>query len=281
MRFVAGHNERFAPGGGSDQAVDRDGGGVVVVGHEGGERGDVPVGAVFIAGPGDELLRGPFPFHHPARWVEVHAQDSRRRLGVVWRAGFQPLHQDDVVLALHGELLAAGMRHGTDALLDEQAVLGRGQIDAANADFAGQPIVVPLRVEAEQREAEAVLAASRPVATARVAAAPHEDRHHIQLKADPSLGGGFLHGNRGDRFEPLILRFERGLAIHCGIKDILILPHQIRRGDFHRALAGDIQRHPVIAGRHHNEPLQVLLGLQVDVRRIDVERGHLGLGVSA
>ena len=50
--------------------------------------------------------------------------------------------------------------------------------------LAREAVVVAVRVEAEERQAEAVLAAGRAVAAAQVAAGPHEDRHHVELEAD-------------------------------------------------------------------------------------------------
>ena len=89
-----------------------------------------------------------------------------------------------VVLAVGGEPLAAGVRHAAVGLLHQQALARQRQIDAAEADLAREAVMVAVGIEAEQRQVEAVLAAGRAVATAGVAAGPHEDRHHVELEAD-------------------------------------------------------------------------------------------------
>ncbi len=73
---------------------------------------------------------------------------------------------------------------------------GDGEVDAPAADLAGEAVVVAVGVEAEQRQAEAVLAAGRAVAAAGVAAGPHEDRHHVELEADRPVGRGVLDRHR-------------------------------------------------------------------------------------
>ena len=93
-------------------------------------------------------------------------------------------------LARRLEPLAAGVRHGAGGLLEQQALGRDGEVDAPAADLAGEAVVVAVGVEAEQREAEAVLAAGRAVAAAGVAAGPHEDRHHVELEADRRLDRG-------------------------------------------------------------------------------------------
>ena len=80
------------------------------------------------------------------------------------------LQQRLVVLAVRLEPLAAGVRHGADRLLQQQALRGHGQVDAADADLAREAVVVAVGIEAEQRKPEAVLAAGRAVAAAGVAA---------------------------------------------------------------------------------------------------------------
>ena len=94
--------------------------------------------------------------------------DGRR---IVRRPGFEPAERSsDVVRSSVVEALAAGVRHLAGGLFEDQALGRQGQVDAAAVDLAGQPIVIAVRIEAEQRQAEAVLAAGRPVAAADVAA---------------------------------------------------------------------------------------------------------------
>ena len=93
------------------------------------------------------------------------------RVGRVARgAGLEPADEQLVVLAARLEPLAAGVRHLAGRLVHEQAVVGGGQVDPPAAHLAGDAEVVALRVVAEQRQPEPVLAGGRPVALAGVAA---------------------------------------------------------------------------------------------------------------
>ena len=47
--------------------------------------------------------------------------------------------------------------------------------------------MVPLGIEAEERDPEAVLAACGPVAASGIAARPHEHRHHVEPEAKRRL----------------------------------------------------------------------------------------------
>ena len=47
--------------------------------------------------------------------------------------------------------------------------------------------MVPLGIEAEERDAESILAACRTVAAPRIAAGPHEDGHHVEPEAERRL----------------------------------------------------------------------------------------------
>src|SRR2546426_110103 len=87
-------------------------------------------------------------------------------------------------------------------------------------DFAraGKALVIAVGVVAEQRQAEAVLAAGRAVARAGVAAGPHEDRHDVELEADGAVGLGFFNSDGdGDGGEVAVLDRERGGAVGGGI----------------------------------------------------------------
>ena len=90
--------------------------------------------------------------------------------------------------------------------------------------------MVALGVEAEERDAEAVLAARRPVAASGVAAGPHEDRHHVEPEAERRLHRRLRdldrHGDRlaaeGDG--------KRRRAVGRRIEDRPVAPHQLRVG---------------------------------------------------
>ena len=74
-----------------------------------------------------------------------------------------------------------------DALQQEQAVLRRGGKDAAPARFLHDVLVILCRLEAEQRELEAVLPARLAVAAAGVAAGFGEYRHDLVREIDRQL----------------------------------------------------------------------------------------------
>ena len=69
-------------------------------------------------------------------------------------------------------------------LEQQQAVSGAAGKSAAAAVFLDQRLVVELRLEAEQRQLEAVLAARLAVAAAGVAAELGEDRHDLVGEVD-------------------------------------------------------------------------------------------------
>ena len=71
--------------------------------------------------------------------------------------------------------LAAAVRQAGRRLEQQQALIGRGREEPAAAAFLHEVLVILLRLEAEQRQAEAVLAARLAVAAAAVAAVLGED----------------------------------------------------------------------------------------------------------
>ena len=88
VRLEAGHDEGFAAGSRGDQAIGRDRGRVVVVRHERRQARHVAVGAVGIAGAGDELLRRALRL--PAR-RSADRDRRRRRPASAWRRSARPL----------------------------------------------------------------------------------------------------------------------------------------------------------------------------------------------
>ncbi len=86
------------------------------------------------------------------------------------------------------------MRDRAEGLHEQQALLRRGQIDAASDHLLGQAKVVARGVVAEQRQMEAVLAERGAVAAPAIASGAEEDRHHVQAEADGTLGGRLGYG---------------------------------------------------------------------------------------
>jgi hypothetical protein len=139
----------------------------VVVRHEQRELGHVAVGAVGIGGADGDLLGGVLAFEHDLLGEDLDAGDLGDARGVVLGAVGDPLEDGLVVLRVGVVELVARMRDGADGLLDERALLGDGEVDAAALmSVAGQTHVVAVGVHAEQGEAEAVLAAGGAVAAA-------------------------------------------------------------------------------------------------------------------
>ena len=123
--------------------------------------------------------------------IEVHADELGQLAHVVvGRAGLDPVVERLIEFAVGLEPLAAGVLHRADRLLQQRAVGGDGQVDAPADHLAGQAVMVALGIEAEERDPEAVLAARRAVATAGVAAGPHEHRHHVEPEAERGLNRG-------------------------------------------------------------------------------------------
>ncbi len=105
--------------------------------------------------------------------------------------------------------------------------------------------MVAVGVEAEQREAEAVLAAGRAVATAGVAAGPHEDRHHVELEADRRIDGRVLYADR----HVDVARFERDgefrVAIGFGQEVVAIALDEIFAVELPGGFVGHVARDAV------------------------------------
>ena len=87
------------------------------------------------------------------------------------------------------------------AFVEQQAGVGRGGKDPPAAPFLDERLVVEGRLEAEQAQPEAVLAARLAVAAAGVAAELGEDRHDLVGEVDRQPRGEVLDGHRNRRRE--------------------------------------------------------------------------------
>ena len=88
------------------------------------------------------------------------------------------------------------MRNLATHFFQQHALGGEGHVDTSAIEFTGEAIVIAVWIESEQRQPEAILAASSAVAATGIAPCAHEDRHHIELKADGPFSGGLSHGKR-------------------------------------------------------------------------------------
>ena len=120
--------------------------------------------------PDDDALGLALRREHGLLREHLDADRLRRVLRVARGAGLEPADEEQVVLAARFDPLAAGVRHLAGRLVHDEAVVGRGEVDAPAAHLARDAEVVALGVVAEQRQAEAVLARGRAVALAGVAA---------------------------------------------------------------------------------------------------------------
>ncbi len=101
-----------------------------------------------------------------------------------------------IILAVDAHSLAAGVRGESDRFFEKQALAGHGEIDAAEAYFARDAMMIADRVVAEERKVEAVVAARRAVATAGIAAGSHQYRFDIEPKTNRRLVAGVFHRHR-------------------------------------------------------------------------------------
>src|SRR5262249_15775019 len=147
------------------------------------------------------------------------------------------------------------------------------QVDPAAVKFAGEPVVVTVRVEAEQGQPEAVLAAGGAVAAPLVAAGPHKDRHHVALEADGPVGLGVLplHGNRHRPAGELHLHL--GGPVGQRRQDVLVQLGQVGVGERDLGFGGDVAGKAVGVGRLDDERLPTAGGQQVHVGRVDGDAG--------
>ena len=86
--------------------------------------------------------------------------------------------------AVGGEPFATGVWHCSKRFLHGQTFFRDRKIHAPANVFAGQAIIITIRIEAEQRKPEAILAARRTMARSSVATGLHKDGHHVELETD-------------------------------------------------------------------------------------------------
>ena len=177
-----------------DEAGGVDRGEVGGVGLELGQAGDVGGRAVGVAGDDPELL-APLAGDGPLRWLD----GERGELGILALADRHPLAdpagQRVVLGRADGELLAPAVGDLGRRLADQEARGRAGREHSPPPPVLDQRLVIRLRVEPEQAETEAVLAAGFAVTTAGVATVLGEDRHDLADEPNgPEIGEvGDLH----------------------------------------------------------------------------------------
>ena len=224
----------------------------------------------------------------PCRRARPSAGRSPRSTGVgdgrrvVRGVGLQPADERLVVLVALLDPLPAGVRHLAGRLLDQQALVRQGEVDAPAVDLAGQPVVVAVGVEAEQRQAEAVLAAGGPVAAAGLQPARMKTGITSSLKLIGRSSLRLRHLDRHlDRLARRTRRPARSAPSATGVTVFLSSLASAGLAKRDLGLGGHVAGDAVGVGGLDDERLPVAGGLQVDVRRVDgdLRPGGAALGL--
>ena len=157
------------------------------------QRRDVPRCAVGVFGKDGHLLRRPLPVNHGLSGIEFNTRTGSHVSRILRRIVGDPLDHIAIHEAVLLEQLSARMRNGSTRLFDHQAGLRHGQIDATAGLFTGDAVIVAVGIKTKQGKIKAVLAASRTVTAAAVAAGLHEDGHHVQFEAHWTGSSGFCN----------------------------------------------------------------------------------------
>jgi hypothetical protein len=150
-------------------------------------RRDIPLGAVGVIGRHLERLLG-IGRHEPLSRFDGDPRDRRFSGDPPRRAFGDPLQKDVVVIASRRDPHTATVRQQARGLLQQQALLGRCQRNAAAAGVLGQRAVVEIGIEAQKRELKAILPASLAVTCPLIAAPGSQNRLDVELEAHGRLG---------------------------------------------------------------------------------------------
>ena len=168
------------------------------------------------------------------------------------------------------------MGHFTRGLFEHQALFGQREIDPACNRLTGEPVVVAVRIVAEQREAEAVFAARGSVATAGIAARLGEDGHDVFNEADRLFGFGTFDFNWDEPRFALKLDLQFGLPVgHWGENEVIKF-HECLVRECEASLGRHVTRDAVGVESLDHDALAVAAGLEVHVSREDFDLGESG-----
>ena len=154
------------------------------------------------------------------------------------------------------------------AFREHKAVVRQGEIDSATTDLTSKPLVVAGRVEAEQRHPEAVLAPSRTVAGTGVAPIPHENRHHIETKAQVWVFSCTLHMHRNCQALSAGRDLQFGVAVCEWRERGTIDPHERGICDSECSGRREITRDAALFDKLHDHRLTILGRREMHVGRV-------------
>ncbi len=187
-RHVAGLIERL------DQAGRADLGHLDVVRLELGRAGHVFGCAVGVMGHDQNLLLALLA-HRPLGREHVDPHDGRVVFVAVGHALQNPAPHQPVGVRILLQPGAAAVRGRADRLEQQQALIRRGRKQPPAAALFDQVLEIFPRLEAQQRQLEAVLPARFAVAAAAIAAQFGEDRHDLIGEVDQRLVAQPLDAN--------------------------------------------------------------------------------------
>ena len=166
----------------------------LVVRLVGGDVGGVLGVTVTIDRGHADLLFG-IGAHQPVLGVHLHTHHRGVGLFATRHAHGHPAGDQGEVMAVRIKPRATAVRQNGRALEEQQAVGGGRRAQAPAAALFHEVLVIFVRLKAEQREAEPILAAAFAVATAAVTTGLGEDRHDFVGEIDRLHHAVFGHGN--------------------------------------------------------------------------------------
>ena len=149
VRIEPRHHESFATHAAGDRAVGIDRAGPLVVGRKACKIPNVSLSPIGISRYCDDSLLGSLALKDRLRWIHIHLGHRRWPCSIRQSTGLKPCQYRLVMLAAGLDFLAPRMLDRSGCLEKQQTLVGYGQVDAANPDFTGDPLIIPKRIESE------------------------------------------------------------------------------------------------------------------------------------
>ena len=137
----------------------------------------------------------------------------------------------------------------------------------------GDPLVVPRRIKAKQRQPKSVLAAGRTVTGTGVAARLGEDRHHVQLETDGLALADAADDERDVGCEVAHLYMNGCFAVGQWPDEPVVELGQfgVRHSKF--GGVGYILRKSIRVGGHDYDPMQLVRCANLQLSRVYFDTG--------